>query len=1678
MDVTPQSSSLVLSTALRPFEAMRVSYAPAGQTLAELLDAEGLDLSRSHLGHWHVSVGGVNVPQTLWVRVRPKPGQIVEIAPAIKGGNARNIAMIAVAIVAIWLTSGAAAPYVGTYGAYAAVAVQYVGMALINKYLPPPIPRASDPSINPTYSLQGGRNRARPYKQVALVLGETKMVPDFANEPWTWFQGPDQYQSIMLDAGIHCGSVSDIKIGDTSIDFYQDVTVLKNGFWSGNTGQISDMTDVETVAGSLIEHANGWTTRTTSDGCTRIDVDIEATLYRQNSQGSFRNAVLHLEIEYRRVGTSTWEKFYVTEPYNVVVAGHTTRDREGNANSVPGYTYVYTPTDIELSSKSTTPLRRTFTRNVEKGQYDVRMRKVTPDVGNPSDGSNTVYWTQLKSYLPDPADYAGQARAQIMVRASGQLNGALDEVSWIARSQPLEFWDARVEGGGAWTLVSEPGAAGVSNPGAQILRLLRGIRRDNNDNTSKLLAGAGLSDHRIDMDSLKGFMTHCALNDYRCDMVVQESMGLNDLLQTIASCGMGSVGRMSNGKWGVTWFSKDQPVRGVINMASMKARSFAVSYDLRRTADELQVEYFDAQAGWAWRQVGVPMKSKDQVFEQTARRQLQGITREEHAAELARFYKGQDIYGRKSISFEMDWEYLTHQRGSLVALSHDLTQWGYGGRLVSAETDGINVTLELDNPVPSEGLDGSAARYIGLRLAGEMQYRVFEVESFEGETTRLTLKSELGTDESPVSPWPTGVALPGSGTPAWDTLWIFDFRSTPGLKARITSIEPGQDGDSARVTVVPEPDEFWTFVRTAEYSPPPSQSLVPRAPVISAVTVTEELKRQGSSFYTEVTASFDVVGPFDQAELWGTLVESGEFGGVGTSMALLTTTRTTLASWRGSLDETWLLELRPFHGSRKGPTHTFQYDVRGLRVPPAALLSYTAVPEGERLLITLSEASEPDIAGYELRSTDSDWGSSGQVYRGPGPQARVMPPLPGSTMALYAKAFDTSGNYSAGAALAVTFTSAPIPAPSSVTHVFQTTSISGSTVTLDWSDVSVQFGLGSYLVSYEVEGLPKVKMAKASSITLAADWIGTRHFQIQATDQLGNIGGEIDYYINKTAPGGVLDLDGYTIDNTVTLSWEPASASALPISHYRIYKNGTLGWRSDAHRITLAEQDAGVNTYGIAPVDTDGREGAVTTITLNVAAPPDFVRHGRYVADGSGVKSKAYLIPANGALLLPVDPSRSRADVFDARGWSSRADKMADGYARWVQPAHDGLVAYYEQMWDAGQVLPAMIIRAQYQLQFLSGSGGAATITLTTALDSDFTSGVLVGEQSTPIVADEPVEISDVRNNFRYWKIRLAVSVPNDATVLKLLDDAISVDLFVKVRTEQLTGRTVPGGAHALRSSLPTYWNVWEPAMSMPPRGWNLLGADTENAIVLDGGPSEPFGGQPEPLWACVNAGHSTGLRVDGLPAALSTTGLLYACWVKQDMAAGQFEIAGATDGSLQTLAGAPVTGALATLNLPLPDTWYLVAIYVHPAGYVGVDTGYSGVYDDQGELLDVLEEFRSDASVTHAAFSAAQAASSGTLDSTLWLCRPALMSCTAAQVPERIAYLVRCATQPGIALPLPSDLLATVSIAPGVAGNGGERLAPQVDSDPATLSHINEFVFNSAEALVEADVTAVIRRY
>ena len=379
------------------------------------------------------------------------------------------------------------------------------------------------------------------------------------------------------------------------------------------------------------------------------------------------------------------------------------------------------------------------------------------------------------------------------------------------------------------------------------------------------------------------------------------------MLEAIAAAGMGSIS-FDPGKLSVVWLAEDHPLDAVVTMGNIKQGSFRVDHTTSASADELEVSWFDRDAGWANRSLRI-LAPGVTVPRETARYAPLGVTTEAAAVRVARLTMAQNIYQRKSVSWEMDLEHLAFRRYSLIALAHDVTRWGYSGRVLAAQIAGDIVTLQLDDEVPFN--DGAALRSIGLRIPGEQGYRVFEIEAFTGESRVIVL----------ADPWPAGVPVPGhsTGNPAHDTLWIYDLAAAPGRRLRVTEIEPSPDLKGAKVTAVPEPDEFWSYMASGSYTAPAAPAAGP-ALAASNIVVTQRRLDVNYAEGTELSIVFDAVGPFATAQVWG--APDGE-----TLQLLGTTLVTRFGPWPVGRDGDYAIEVRPFDalgrpGAFASTTHT------------------------------------------------------------------------------------------------------------------------------------------------------------------------------------------------------------------------------------------------------------------------------------------------------------------------------------------------------------------------------------------------------------------------------------------------------------------------------------------------------------------------------------------------------------------------------------------------------------------------------------------------------------------------------------------------------------------------------------------------------------------------------------
>ncbi|WFG37992.1 hypothetical protein 20Sep420_00108 [Pseudomonas phage 20Sep420] len=764
-------------------------------------------------GKWVAVVNGEVVERQDWFTTFPKDGQLIELRGDVAGKSVLMIvAMVALTVFTFGI--GAAAAF-SVYGAamaagmgsmaatLAATAVYMVGAMLIQKVLGPKqeTPAAQDTSrLN---SLNGTNNRMRPYEPFGLLFGEdVKISPDVLSRPYGYFQGDDQYLDMILTPGFNVHSVGPFMNGTTPLSDYQDVKVYHNNFSGMPSVDIPMLTNTFELPGGKLSADDKGTpgpviNRTTGANTIMFSVGVAWTLYGVTRKGKDSYNQETIRIRYRPTGTNDW----------------TQRD--------------YSIRNIDKKEH-----RTEYRFEVPEGMYDIEVQAL----GRNSTGNSDQQSFQLTSIItarPDPTDYSFIPRIGINMKASGQLNGAPNELTTHATAKPTPVWN-----GTTWETKT------TSNPGAQILQYLRGIYSDDGE----LLAGMGLPDEEIDIESLKAFMLHCAEHKFEYRHWITDKRSHENVIQSIANVAMGQM-TTAGGKWAATWAAEDQPFTGVVNMATMTDASFEVSYTLANAADGIEYTYYNKTTD---KTETVRVKSPTSTIDPINPATLtgEGVTDPEHAATLARYFLGQSLFQYKDISYGTAAEALSYKRMDKLMLQHDLTQWGFGGRVVSAtRISGGRVQIVLDEPVPE-----FPTPFLGVRALGERVCRIFHVEPFSGTSNTLILRQGPGATGDV---WPSDMPFP-TADQAPNFIWMYDFKATPGYPVRVVSIDPDFD-QLAKVAVVWEGPEFWNYVYRGQYQRPDNASSL-TDPQVQNLLANDYQVIQGNTRFTECQLTWEVVG--------------------------------------------------------------------------------------------------------------------------------------------------------------------------------------------------------------------------------------------------------------------------------------------------------------------------------------------------------------------------------------------------------------------------------------------------------------------------------------------------------------------------------------------------------------------------------------------------------------------------------------------------------------------------------------------------------------------------------------------------------------------------------------------------------------------------------------------------
>ena len=657
----------------------------------------------------------------------------------------------------------------------AGMATGIVGGLIVNALIPPP--RLANTSGNSktdptTQFVTGARNQLVLYGSIPSLLGFTKVVPNKMARDFTEVRaGIDQYVRCLFGQRAFI-EISQEKVGQTDLGQFEGVqsgyrNLVRAGVTYGDDPLAIYSTNVheETPSVELRHEDDPGVTRTSQLGARALSVDFTCPkgLFAMDiKNGNTLVIECTVRIEYRVKGEENWTWLKDSR----WTAGYKSAVRWNETWEVPD------------------PLV----------QYDVRCWKVTVTTGNAQD-VHEVWWTALRTLKSSlPLTYPELlSQIEVCIKASGQLNGTLDEYNFLGKSIWPD-WDRATQ---TWITRT------TQNPAALFRAVLQGAA-----------APESLADSRVNLAQLQAWHEDCADRGYAYNRNIDTAMPWWDLLTEIAAAGRAYPCEY-DGKWSVILeeaqeLPVDAPNPRVIRDLEVELlypdlphafrcpfkNELADWQDDERLvlADGYQADGLDA-FGRAAPELPPAIK-----FEQLV---LPGVTHPEQIWKLARFHLAQARLRWRNIRWSTNVQNFVCTRGDKFLLAHDVLLVGLAyGRIRTLNYEILG--YEDGEPVYGDNLIGvtldeavtmEAGRDYGLQFRLPNQHHFScQLVTTPGES-RLVEFAELITPED--DPY-----IPGAGD-----LVTFGERGQETIPVIITGIERQKDL-WARITAVDEAPEL------------------------------------------------------------------------------------------------------------------------------------------------------------------------------------------------------------------------------------------------------------------------------------------------------------------------------------------------------------------------------------------------------------------------------------------------------------------------------------------------------------------------------------------------------------------------------------------------------------------------------------------------------------------------------------------------------------------------------------------------------------------------------------------------------------------------------------------------------------------------------------------------------
>ncbi|MFC5421944.1 hypothetical protein ACFPOB_20490 [Bosea eneae] len=735
--------------------------APLGASVAEIV---AMTMPRATPDMVRTIIGDQEVLPKHRARVRPKPGTTVIIRAIPRGDRdvLRSVLLIAVTVAAvavgqIWLGPALATSLgfaAGTAGANFIAGVTSsvfaLGGTMLVNALIPPRPGLSDDAPSPTYSVQGWKNVANPNGVIPSVLGYHRMAPPFAALPYTEIVGDDQYIRAKFLFGYGPVKIRNLRIGETPITDFKDVTVqVREGYPDDEPLTLYTDQVIEDALSAALTVKAGATRRVTASDVTGVSIDITfpgglvsiRTKDKKSRQMPFDVA---FSLRQKPFGSPTWQDL---------------------------------PPVVIRGQQAGKTLRRTIRWDFPtRGRWEIELTRLTTDWDDidqtdlPAQIVSRSMWTAIRSYRPEyPIDFDKPlALADVMIRASEQLNGSLDDfnadVSTICRD-----WDYASS---SW-IVRE-----TQNPASLYRHVLQGPAMTYPLEDSEVAA-------------LEAWHEFCRARGLTYNRVHDYEASVLDVLSDIAAAGRASP-HDTGTSWGVVIDRALTMIEG--HISPRNSWGFAGERTYAERPDAFRVRFMDETNSYqnAERLVPWPGFVGDPVV--TEDLAMPGITNPDLVWKEARRRQYELDHRPDTYTINQDFEHIVHTRGSLVRLSHDvLDRTQKSGRVRTVDA-GVGV-VTLDEIVTMEAGELYACRF--RRETGESLLRT--VATVAGETHALTL---TGSGDLPA---PGDLAFFGIATRESAEVIVKGIEVSDNLTGRITMVDHAPEIEALTDAEVPPP---------------------------------------------------------------------------------------------------------------------------------------------------------------------------------------------------------------------------------------------------------------------------------------------------------------------------------------------------------------------------------------------------------------------------------------------------------------------------------------------------------------------------------------------------------------------------------------------------------------------------------------------------------------------------------------------------------------------------------------------------------------------------------------------------------------------------------------------------------------------------------------------------------